>query len=255
MRYFVNLAYRGTAYNGWQSQKNAVSVQSILESHFSTILKEEIKITGCGRTDTGVHALDFTAHFDSENLKKFNPEIFIQRINRFLPADIAIYKIFPVKPGANSRFDAVSRTYEYRITCLKDPFNKDLSYPISVKKFNEINIALFLKACNILMQHTDFTSFSKTGTQTKTNICTIHEATAKKDTHTFVFRIAADRFLRNMVRAITGTLLDIAWGKMPPEALNEIILSKNRSAAGRSMPAQGLYLVKVTYDYRILTDC
>ncbi|OQA01847.1 MAG: tRNA pseudouridine synthase A [Bacteroidetes bacterium ADurb.Bin408] len=254
MRYFVNLAYRGTNYNGWQSQKNAISVQSVLEAHFSTILKEEIKITGCGRTDTGVHAKNFTAHFDSDNFRKFNTENFIQRINRFLPSDIAIYDIYPVKPGASSRFDAVSRTYEYHITCKKDPFNKDLSYLISLKKFNEINMELFLKACSILKQHSDFTSFSKTGTQTKTNVCRIIEATAIKEENNFIFRITADRFLRNMVRAITGTLLDIAWGKMPPEALNDIILSKNRSSAGRSMPAQGLFLINVEYDSHILCD-
>jgi len=251
MRYFIHLTYLGTHYCGWQYQKNAITVQSTLENHISILLKEDIKLTGCGRTDTGVHARSFMAHFDSERMKNFTYSDFIYKINSFLPYDVAIYNIWPVVPTAHSRFDAISRTYEYHICGIKDPFKKNLSYFVSNAKFDSIDVALFNEACEILKKHNDFSSFAKTGTPTKTNICHIFEAYAIKDERTFVFTIKADRFLRNMVRAITGTALEVAFKNISLEAFENIIRSKNRSKAGESMPAEGLYLVNIQYPENI----
>lgn len=247
MRYFIFLAYNGKNFCGWQSQKNAVSVQSTIEERMSILLKEPVKITGCGRTDTGVHARAYIAHFDSENISGFQHDDFIYKINSFLPHDIVIFDVKQVISTANSRFDATERTYEYHISGIKNPFKNDLCYFISLSKFNLIDVNLFNEGCKILKTYDDFTSFSKTGTLTKTNNCKIFDAYAVKDNFDFVFTITADRFLRNMVRAITGTLLDVALKKISINELIQIIESKNRSNAGESLPAQGLFLTKVKY--------
>lgn len=247
-RYFLFLAYNGKNYCGWQNQKNAISVQSVIEKHLSILLKEDIKVVGCGRTDTGVHAKKYVAHFDSTNIDSYvNVEELIYRMNNFFPDDIVVYDLKEVRKDANSRYDAIERTYEYHISGLKNPFKKDLCHYISPEKFKNIDVNLFNEACSILLKNDDFTSFSKVGTQTKNNICKIYEAQGFKDNHDFIFSITANRFLRNMVRAITGTLLDVAYKKINLEDFKKIIASKNRSDAGVSMPAQGLFLTEIIY--------
>ena len=242
-RYFIDLSYKGTSYHGWQIQPNAISIQEVLTKAFSTILREEIDITGAGRTDTGVHALNYIAHFDSLNPDLNNNESFVYKINSFLPRDIVIHSIHKVDNNAHARFDATSRTYKYYIHQKKDPFLQDTSYYY----IHKLDVDLMNKAAKILFDYTDFTSFSKLHTDVKTNNCKILEAKWEKDDHKFVFNITADRFLRNMVRAIVGTLLDIGRKKIDLEEFKNIIQQKNRSNAGVSAPAHGLFLIDIKY--------
>jgi tRNA pseudouridine38-40 synthase len=246
-RYFIQLSYKGTNYHGWQIQPNAISVQEVLTKSFSTVLREEIEITGAGRTDTGVHASYFIAHFESENTNLVSDEKFLFKINSILPKDIAISNIKLVKQDAHARFDATSRTYHYFIHNKKDPFLLESSYYLP----KDLNIDLMNKACSILFNYTDFTSFSKLHTDVKTNNCKITEAFWLQDEHKIKFTITADRFLRNMVRAIVGTMIDIGLGKLVLDEFVQIIESKNRSEAGVSVPAQGLFLSNITYDKTI----
>ncbi len=240
-RYFIEIAYAGKNYHGWQRQPDAVSIQQVLEERMSLLLRENIRLTAAGRTDAGVHALQSFAHFDVEN----EPDIpvFLQRINDFLPKDIVIKNMFPVKPGAHARYDAVSRSYVYKISLNKNPFLQDFAWefrrPLDMEKMNT--------AAAILLEYTDFEAFSKVKTDVKTFICHIKEAYWKREGDLLLFRITADRFLRNMVRAIVGTLTDVGLGKIPPGALHGIIESKNRGKAGSSAPAHGLFLEKVVY--------
>ncbi|OFY90221.1 MAG: tRNA pseudouridine(38-40) synthase TruA, partial [Bacteroidetes bacterium RIFOXYA2_FULL_33_7] len=234
-RYFIELAYKGTKYFGWQIQPNSVSVQAELTKCISILLAEEISITGAGRTDTGVHARFFIAHFDSKQHDLDQQENLIFKCNRFLSPDISIYKIYKVKHDAHARFDAISRTYEYHISRIKNPFLTEYSHyvygKIDVKKMNE--------AADILFEYEDFTSFSKLHTDTKTNLCKIIYAKwEERDDSLLVFKIRANRFLRNMVRAITGTLLDVGLGKLSIQDFRNIIEAKNRCEAGSSMPAK-----------------
>ncbi len=248
-RYFIRLAYNGENYHGWQIQENAPSVQETINDAFSTIYKKTINVVGCGRTDTGVHAKEFYAHFSiNTRLSKPNLKLHIKKLNGYLPKDICIYDIVPVKPEAHARFDALSRTYEYYINREKDPFNNDLTYFLHV----DLDIARMNNGAKILMEYEDFTSFSKVKTQVKTNICKISYAQWKQQDNLLVFTITADRFLRNMVRAIVGTLLDIGRGKKSLDDLKAIIESKNRSNAGYSVPAKGLFLTKVEYPYPLI---
>ncbi len=241
-RYFMELAYRGTAYHGWQVQPNGISVQEVLENALSTILGYRIAITGAGRTDTGVHASYMVAHFDFYN-KEIDYAGLTNHLNRFLPADVIVFSIVPVNHDAHSRFSAVARRYEYHITLLKNPFLKGLTQCIAYKPdFDAMNLA-----ASYLMGTHDFTSFSKLHSNAKTNICTITKAYWEQRGNRWVFVIEADRFLRNMVRAIVGTLFDVGRGKITPEKFCQIIDSKNRSLAGTSAPAQALYLVDVMY--------
>ena len=246
-RFFIYLSFNGTHYNGWQSQKNAISIQEVLENHLSLLLSEKIKLTGAGRTDTGVHATYFVAHFDSSNVIIKDKEYLIYRINSFLPKDIAVFDLKQVKPHANSRFHAIKRTYKYHISGTKEPFMYDFFYLISKEKFKAIDIDLFNAGCQLIMNIEDFTSFSKVGTQTKTNNCIIYEAKGIKENMHFTFSITANRFLRNMVRALTGTLLDVAWAKTSIPELKHIINNKKRSDAGKSVPAKGLFLTDIKY--------
>lgn len=246
-RYFFQLSYKGTNYHGWQIQPNAISVQEVLTKSFSTVLREEIEITGAGRTDTGVHASYFIAHFESENTNLVSDEKFLFKINSILPKDIAVSNIKLVKQYAHARFDATSRTYHYFIHNKKDPFLLESSYYLP----KDLNIDLMNKACSILFNYTDFTSFSKLHTDVKTNNCKITEAFWLQDEHKIKFTITADRFLRNMVRAIVGTMIDIGLGKLVLDEFVQIIESKNRSEAGVSVPAQGLFLSNITYDKTI----
>lgn len=242
-RYFIELSYRGTRYHGWQIQPNAATVQEIMNRDFSLILGEEIKITGCGRTDTGVHASVFYAHFDSEHGRLKMDRDFLYHINGKLPADIAVHRIIPVRADAHSRFDALSRTYEYYIQLRKEVFMREYAHYV----YGELDTDNMQEASGILMEYEDFTSFSKVDTDVKTNICRITEAYWEVKDHALKFTISADRFLRNMVRAIVGTMLDIGFKKTDLDGLRKIIESRDRSAAGASAPARGLFLTDVRY--------
>lgn len=244
-RYFIQLAYKGTAYHGWQIQENTpMTVQQVLNEKLSLVLNESIELTGCGRTDTGVHASCFYAHFDSSKHQlSEDADKWIHKFNSVLPADIAVYELFMVTPEANSRFDALSRTYRYQITRSKDPFRIDSTYLIHTSP----NIQAMNEAAKILFHHRDFSCFSKSNTQTFTNNCLISFAEWTQEGDLLVFTITADRFLRNMVRAIVGTLLNVGEGKLSLEEFESILLSKDRSKAGFSVPAAGLFLTDVRY--------
>lgn len=243
MRYFIKLAYNGTNYHGWQYQPNATSVQENLKKALQVILNSDINIMGAGRTDTGVHAKEMFAHFDFET--PINIQSLIHKLNSFLPKDIVIYDIIPVHDEAHARFDATKRTYEYHINTFKDVFLEDQSWYYH----HDLDIDLMNEASGILFNHIDFQCFSKVNTDVNTFECTIFEAHWKKENNTIVFTISANRFLRNMVRAIVGTLVNIGLHKISLDDFNEIIKSKNRDKAGFSVPAHGLYLTKIEYDY------
>lgn len=242
VRYFIQLSFKGTNYHGWQVQPNAVSVQAVLEKALSTVLRETIQVTGAGRTDTGVHARFFVAHFDSvaENLDR--PD-FVYRMNNFLPADIAFQKIWEVHSEAHARFDALSRTYQYFISRKKNPFAAETAYLFTLP----LDVAAMNKAALALFDYTDFTSFSRLHTDVKTNNCKIYKAVWEEDGGLLIFTITADRFLRNMVRAIVGTLLEVGKGKLSVENFREIVEAKNRNVAGTSAPAHGLFLTNIEY--------
>ncbi len=242
-RYFIELAYNGKNYHGWQSQPNSITIQEVIEKCLSLQLREKIEIVGAGRTDTGVHAKFYVAHFDCniDNLDSDNN--YIYKINNFLPKDIAIFKIYKVKNDAHTRFDAKSRTYEYHITTKKDPFNNDFA----VEYYDSLNIEAMNKAAELLYNYTDFTSFSKLHTDTMTNNCDVSLAKWEIINDKLIFTIKADRFLRNMVRAIVGTLLEIGKGRMTLDDFKTIIELKDRKKAGTSAPAKGLYLVDIEY--------
>lgn len=245
MRYFIHLAYNGTPYHGWQIQPNASSVQETLENAFSLLLGETIGIVGCGRTDTGVHASDFFAHFEIEQmLDNKQLEQLTFKANSFLSEDIRIYRIFAVNDDLHARFSATARTYQYHVSNVKQPFGKDFCHRV----FYKPDIELMNKAAKILFEYTDFTSFSKLHTQTATNNCTILYAQWDMIGEEYVFTISANRFLRNMVRAITGTLLEVGRGKLSLDDFRKVIESKNRCNAGTSLPAKALFLTKVEYE-------
>lgn len=247
MRYFIQLSYLGTNYCGWQYQPNSTSIQEVLCKAFKTILQEKIEITGAGRTDTGVHASYYIAHFDSIQNDLHNDPKLLYKINGILPIDIAVQKLFPVNSEAHARFDALKRTYNYYIHQQKDPFLIDTSWYFPYK----LDTDLMNHACEMLTQFTDFTSFSKLHTDVKTNNCKIYQAKWMIDDYKLQFTITADRFLRNMVRAIVGTLIELGKGKINLEEFVLIIESKNRSEAGMSVPAQGLFLAGIEYPENI----
>ncbi|MDD6001716.1 MAG: tRNA pseudouridine(38-40) synthase TruA [Bacteroidales bacterium] len=242
MRYKLTLAYNGENYHGWQTQPNAPTVQETLERAFSVVLRQNISITGCGRTDTGVHAEYYVAHFDTYDINGKIGDL-IHKMNSFLPKDIAIYNIEPVGDDFNARFSAVKRSYRYWIHTRKDPFLDRSSwlvpYPIDIEKMNQ--------GCEILKRYTDFASFCKAGSDNKTTICHISSAQWTQDAHRIKFEISADRFLRNMVRAIVGTMVDLGLGKTSLADFEDIIKSHKRSSAGQSVPAKGLALVDIRY--------
>ncbi len=243
-RYFIELAYKGTPFCGWQLQPNGPTVQEELERVFSMLLREEIRITGAGRTDTGVHASYFVAHFDTSKDGLHTDMQLMGKINQLIPKEIAIYRILKVAPDAHARFDAISRTYHYRIATKKNPFTADLAYHF----YRSLDIGKMNEAATILMEYADFTSFSKLHGNAKTNLCEISQAywTENKDGEV-CFIITANRFLRNMVRAIVGTMLEVGLGKLQPEGIRQVIEAKDRGFAGTSVPPQGLYLVDIKY--------
>lgn len=243
MRYFIELAYKGTNYHGWQYQPDAASVQETLNKALTVLLKKEIDIVGAGRTDTGVHAKQMYAHFDWES--EIDTSLLVHKLNSYLPKDIVIFSIIPVAADAHARFDATKRTYEYHMHTYKDAFETEGSwlYPFGLD-LNQMNVA-----CQILFKHTDFECFSKTHTDVRTFNCAIYEAHWKQEGSKIVFTIAADRFLRNMVRAIVGTMINLGSGKISLADFERIIESKDRGQAGFSVPAHGLYLTQINYDY------
>lgn len=243
-RYFLHLAYDGTAYHGWQLQPNAITVQQVIEQSLALILSRPIPVTGAGRTDTGVHARNYYAHFDTD--KHFSQDELNQlvyRMNRILPKDISIFSAFQVETDTHARFSACSRTYRYYICRKKDPFSQLYAWQYT----GELNVdAMNISAAKLLL-HNDFTCFSKSGTDNKTNLCVIQESWMEEKDHMLVYHVKADRFLRNMVRAIMGTLMDIGKGKIDEERFEEILHQGTRSDAGESVAAKGLFLEEVDY--------
>lgn len=244
MRYFIKLAYNGAGFHGWQSQPNADSVQERIENALSMVLRHDVKITGAGRTDAGVNAAVMYAHFDTDSDIE-DASTLIMRLNSILGKDIAVYKVFPVHEDAHARFDATSRTYKYFVHTEKSPF----LYPFSWKATSPLDFDLMNTAAKHLLEYTDFTSFSKLHTDVKTNNCKVTHAHWEQEGGQWVFTITADRFLRNMVRAIVGTLIDVGRGKITVNRFCEIIEKKDRCSAGTSMPGNALFLWKVTYPY------
>ncbi|MGE0562339.1 MAG: tRNA pseudouridine(38-40) synthase TruA [Flavobacteriales bacterium] len=242
-KFFLEIQYQGANYHGWQIQENAHTVQAEINAALSTYLQEEINVIGCGRTDTGVHAKNYYAHFETE--KPVDTQQLTYKLNCILPKDIACSNAFPVNEGHHARFSATSRTYEYWIINTKNPFYINFAY------YNPatLNVGLMNKAAKLLIQKTDFSCFSKSNTDTLTNNCNVTFAQWEIKNDLLVFTITADRFLRNMVRAIVGTLLDVGQEKTTVDEIHKIIASKNRSNAGTSVPAHGLYLTKVTYPF------
>lgn len=246
-RYFIFISFKGTTYHGWQVQPKAVTIQKILEEAITVILGENISTIGAGRTDAGVHAQVFCAHFDSQNPDLVKKKNLIFKLNRFLPDDISVTEIKKVLPDANARFSAISRTYKYFISRVKDPFNVDSSWFIH----GDLDVEAMNIASKILLNHSDFTSFSRLHSDNKTNLCKIYFAGWEICGNILVFTIRADRFLRNMVRAIVGTMIEAGRGKIAPDDFERILVSKNRSAAGMSAPARGLFLTSVEYPEEI----
>lgn len=248
MRYFIHLAYNGKNFHGWQIQNNAITVQQLLNEALSLLFRTNTELTGAGRTDTGVHASEYYAHFDlATPLIETNIPKIVYKLNGLLKEGIVIYRIFPVSDTAHARFDAISRTYHYHINLVKDVFNNDLSFTF----YGKLDVEKMNAACKILFEYTDFTCFSKSNTQTMTNNCRIIQAFWAQNGDKLMFTITADRFLRNMVRAIVGTLMEIGMGKMEVEDMHKVIESKNRSEAGYSVPAKGLFLAKIIYPVSI----
>ncbi len=242
-RYFIKIAYNGRNYHGWQIQENARTVQAEINDKLSTLVGKSINVVGCGRTDTGVHARNFFAHFDVASLGMDENQL-SYKLDHFLPRDIVVLDLFKVSPDTHARFSALSRTYKYYITRKKDPFAAEFSYYYH----GLLDLDGMQSACKYLLLQDDFTSFSKLHTQTHTNICNVLKAKWKEDGSKLIFTITADRFLRNMVRAIVGTLLEIGKGKLRPEDMERIIASGDRTQAGFSVPAEGLVLEEVKYN-------
>lgn len=242
MRYFLQLSYHGKNYSGWQRQENAVSVQETLEENLSKIVAAAIEIIGCGRTDAGVHAQDYFAHFDTD---KIIPENFLYRINSMLPQDIAIHKIFEVKPDMHARFDAVSRMYKYFIHFEKNPFLQDQSFLFNkrpdIEKMNHCIRQLF-------GEH-DFSTFEKKGSDNKTSVCILENAYWEQTETGLVFTITANRFLRNMVRRITAALLMVGLDKMSEQEVIHAVLEKKLLEVKLAVPAKGLFLWKIEYEF------
>ncbi len=247
-RYFLQLAYKGTNFHGWQVQPGKVTVQGEINKALTTVLKENTEVTGAGRTDAGVHARYYIAHFDSSQKGLEEDEKLLYSLNSLLPPDIAVYRLFAVPHTAHARFDALSRTYRYYITTRKDPFARDTAYLFHAR----LDVPLMNRACRILKQYRDFTSFSKVNTDVKTFHCNIMEAKWTQEDHRFIFTIRADRFLRNMVRAIVGTMIELGEKKTSLEEFRQIIETRDRSAAGKSAPAHGLFLTEIKYPAHIL---
>lgn len=241
-RYFITFAYDGTAYHGWQVQPNANTVQEELQKALSTILRQEVSVVGAGRTDTGVHARKMVAHFDIEG--PLDGEQLTYKLNRLLPRDISVFQVEPVEEDMHARFSALARTYHYYIHTRKDPFRDKYSCEIHY----DLDYELMNEACKLLMEYEDFGAFCKSGSDVATTLCRITEAYWSKDGNTtYHFRITANRFLRNMVRAIVGTLVEVGRHRITLEEFCQVIEGGRRTDAGESMPAHALFLEDVRY--------
>ncbi len=246
MRYFIELAYSGTAYHGWQVQDDETTVQQLIEQGLKFKVGLHDRVTGCGRTDTGVHARQFFAHFDLDRMVgESDLEAAVYELNRYLPNDIVVFRIFAVQPDTNARFDARSRTYKYFINQTKDPFTNRFAWTYRVA----LNVEEMNRAAGELLNHSDFTSFAKLHTDVKTNKCKIEQACWMQENGKLIFTITADRFLRNMVRAIVGTLVEVGRNKLSLDGFRKIIEAEDRGKAGMSAPAMGLFLEKVDYNW------
>ncbi|MFC4094499.1 tRNA pseudouridine(38-40) synthase TruA [Euzebyella saccharophila] len=247
MRYFVEFSYFGKNYHGWQKQPNAITVQGVLEETFSTYLRETVELTGAGRTDAGVHAKQMYAHFESNAINDLQQTVY--RLNAFLPADISLKKLHQVEESAHARFEAFERSYEYWIVQEKNPFYTESAHyvkvPLDIGKMNE--------AASLLLDHKDFECFSRSNTDVKTFLCEVKRAVWEVREDKLVFSITADRFLRNMVRAVVGTLLEVGMGKWDLSYVKTVLNSRDRSKAGASVPAKGLYLTSVLYPKKTLS--
>lgn len=242
MRYFIFLAYDGTEYHGWQYQPNAMSVQQRLQEALSVLLDGDVSCVGAGRTDTGVHARMMVAHFDTDEAVDTDRLVF--KLNGLLPSDISVYRVVPVLADAHARFSALSRRYRYYISLRKDPFN--VRYV--ARMYYTLDFDVMNRAAALLLRYDDFGSFCKAHSDNKTNICHVTQAIwMRQDEDVYCFEITADRFLRNMVRAIVGTLLDVGRGKITLGQFEEVIQSSDRCVAGDSVPAQGLFLEEISY--------
>ncbi len=243
-RYFLEIAFDGSAFSGWQNQPNDPSVQEEVEKAIATALRlPEIDVVGCGRTDSGVHARRFFLHFDAD--ARGLGDRLVRNLNGILPAPIGVKRLIRVRKDAHARFDATARTYTYHVHTCKDPFLRGRSY-----RFHQpLNIAAMNRACAVLIGRKDFAAFQKSGSDNRTTICQVSTAKWKKAADGLVFTITADRFLRNMVRAVVGTCLRIGTGKEPVDHMRKVLASRDRSKAGKSAPPDGLYLERVTYPY------
>lgn len=253
-RYFIHMAYDGRAYCGWQIQAEQNTVQQVLEHSLSTLMKREVAVTGAGRTDTGVHASHFVAHFDldetsltgtnvSGDTQVLLTEKFLFKLNRFLPEDIVVYRIHQVQKDMHARFSAIYRTYHYHISSIKPLYNRDYTHYV----YGKLNLEAIEHCCKVILDIRDFTSFAKLHSDVKTHICQVSHARWKVINNGYRFEITADRFLRNMVRALTGTLLDVGLGKIDPDDFKMIVAARDRSKAGASVPAKALFLVDIGY--------
>jgi tRNA pseudouridine38-40 synthase len=242
MRYFITFSYDGTAYHGWQIQPHSLSVQEELQKAMSILLRKPMEVVGAGRTDTGVHARKMVAHFDYD--EEVDCPQLVYKLNKLLPRDIAVQQVEPVAEDMHARFSAKSRTYHYYVHMGKNPFLRSYSWQV----YGNIDFELMNQAASVLMEYKDFTSFSKVNTDTKTNDCTITEAHWDRvGEDQWCFTITANRFLRNMVRAIVGTLMEVGRGRMTIEQLRRVIDAKDRCCAGDSVPGNALFLVQVKY--------
>lgn len=249
LNYFVELAYNGTEFHGWQVQPNAVTVQELINNAFSTVFRKPIEVVGAGRTDTGVHASQMFAHVQID--EEFDTGVLLYKLNAILPDSITIFNMFPVKEEAHARFDAVKRSYEYRISLVKNPFKIDTTWQLVNK---ELNLAKMNEAAQILLTYTDFQCFSRSNSDVKTYNCKVSKAEWVLEGNSLVFHISADRFLRNMVRAIVGTIVEVGVGKTTIQEFKTILDSKDRTKAGPSAPAKGLFLTEVTYPSSIFIN-
>ncbi|HBH05413.1 MAG TPA: tRNA pseudouridine(38-40) synthase TruA [Flavobacteriales bacterium] len=242
-RYFIKLAYKGTSFHGWQKQSNATSVQQAIEIQIQKILGRELGLTGCGRTDTGVHATEFYAHFEVD--ERVDTGLMQHKLNLMLPRSIAIYNIFEVDLEDHARFSATRRTYRYFIKTLKDPFSNGLYWHLR----QDLSIDAMKEAAGFITGRHEFTSFKKMGTPTETDWCQVFASFWKPTLNGYMYEISADRFLRNMVRALVGTMVEIGKQRVPAKSINGLLIEKDRSKAGYSAPAEGLFLHKVEYPF------
>ncbi|WP_258103120.1 tRNA pseudouridine(38-40) synthase TruA [Marinoscillum sp. MHG1-6] len=245
MRFFLDISYEGTSYHGWQVQHNAHTVQGELNHVLSTLLRTPTECVGSGRTDAGVHATHQVAHFDFD--KELDPDDLVYKLNSFLPDTIAINSCREVKPDAHARFDAELRSYEYHIHGFKNPFKKGLSYFFNI----DLDLKLIYAACDLICGWENFQAFSKVQTDVNTFLCEIKEIKWEQTNEAYVFHVSANRFLRGMVRALVGTLLDVGQGRTSVDQLKEILNSGDRKKAGRAVPAEGLFLTRVSYPEHI----